>query len=223
MVNAMPEPAERDDAHAWVERFDAVYRDADADHTRIPWSHRRPNPLLMRWLDDKGRDQLPERPRTAVVGCGLGTDAAALHNRGHAVTAFDPAPTAVEHAKKLHPELAHIFRVADAFDPPADMLGAFDLVAEVHTLQALPPRFRRPLARGIASLAAPGGIIVAVARARDENVDLTDIDGPPFPFTPSEFLDAFSQTGVDLTEPLHDAPDSNSPPVRRLRAVLRRG
>ena len=59
-------------------RFEEIYREAGGDHTKIPWAHSRACPWLMNWLDAEGGNYVRPGARVCVVGCGLGTDAAAL-------------------------------------------------------------------------------------------------------------------------------------------------
>ena len=49
-------------------------------------------------------------------------------------------------ARERYPDTAVEYRVADLLDLPADLVGAFDLVIEVSTVQALPPELRTAVA-----------------------------------------------------------------------------
>ena len=55
---------------------------------------------------------------------------------GFRVTAFDLSPRAIAWARPRFPQVE--FMAADLFAPPPDWNGAFDLVHECYTLQALP-------------------------------------------------------------------------------------
>lgn len=201
------------DATGW---FEKLYSAADKGEVEVPWADRRPSPLLTRW---SRLDAVAAQGGTAcVVGCGYGDDAEFLAALGFEVTAFDIAPTAVATARRRFPSSAVTYRADDAMAPSAELVGRFDFVVEIFTLQALPAEARRVAMSGIASLVAPGGLLLVVARARDEH------DPPrallPWPLTRSE-LDAFAASGLSI-EQIEDFMDDEEPPVRRWRASFRR-
>ncbi|MEM1166877.1 MAG: class I SAM-dependent methyltransferase [Planctomycetota bacterium] len=215
---------EAPDADQWAARFEALYAEAGGEHARIPWAHATPSPTLVRWLDREARNHVRCGGRACAVGCGLGDDAAELCRRGFDVTAFDASPAAIEHASARyaaeHPDI--VWRVADLFELPSDLVGRFDLVAEVHTIQSLPPRYRAELAAGIAHLLHRHGVVVAVARGREESIPLDEVVGPPFAMTACELDEAFAQAGLTPVVPTIATPDTNTPPVLRLLGVYAR-
>ncbi len=216
-------PAEtRDDARTWLDRLDAVYRDANGDPRRVPWQHRQPSPAMVVWMDAIAPTVLRPGARVAVAGCGLGQEAACLAGRGYDVTAFDASPAAIEWAARLHPACADIFCVADLFDLPSALRGRFDLVVDVHTLQSLPPVHRSPLARGIAALLCHSGTLLSICRGRPDAVPLNEVAGPPFGFTPAELDASLRSAGLEPAREIDDFEDDGRPPVRRLRATYRR-
>lgn len=189
--------------------FDELYAEGVAGRVGMPWDRADAQPELAAWWERDGH-ALPAG-RAVVVGCGLGADAEFLARAGWATTAFDVAPTAVEEARRRHPDSPVDYRVADLLDLPADLVGGFDLVVEIFTLQALPDPPRTDAAAAVASLLAPGGTLVLVAfRATDDG----PAGGPPFPLTPAD-LALVAVGGVELrtTEAL---------PGPRLRATYRR-
>lgn len=158
---------------AW---FDKLYAEGAAGVVDMPWNRDDPHPLLVSWFRDR---PVVEPGRACVVGCGLGADAEFLARQGWTTTAFDLSPTAIEQASVRHPGSAVAYRVADLTGLPDDLVGAFDLVVEIHTLQAMPNPPRAAAARGIASLPAPGGTLFVVG-FRDTGAATRP---PPFPLT----------------------------------------
>jgi SAM-dependent methyltransferase len=170
---------------AW---FDELYRRAEANADNVPWSRAGPHPGLEYWVA-----RAATNPGKAIdVGCGLGDNAAYLAELGYEVTAFDLSETAIDWAKQRFTGSGIDFVTADLFALPAHWRGAFDLVSEVYTLQALPADLRQGALEKIAGLPAPGGRIVVVCMARDED---EEPDGPPWPLARSE-LDGFMAAGL---------------------------
>lgn len=168
---------------AW---FDRLYGESVAGEVTPPWGRDEPIPVLASWLDA----ERPSPGRAVVVGCGLGADAEHLASLGFDVTGFDLSPHAVAMAQERHPDSDVEYRVADATDLPADLVGAFDLVIEIFTLQAVPDPPRTAIADGIASLVAPGGTLLVVDRR-----DTGDAEGPPFQIRLSD-LARLEQAGL---------------------------
>ena len=85
------------------------------------------------------------------------------------------------------------FCVADLLHPPPEWQGAFGLVFEAYTLQALPWKLRQQAARRMASFVAPGGELLVVCYGREEDEDAGQL---PWPLSQSE-LNAFSEAGLE--------------------------
>ncbi|HEY3501923.1 MAG TPA: class I SAM-dependent methyltransferase [Actinocatenispora sp.] len=203
------------DDTGWFER---LYAAAESGAAVVPWADRVANPMLCEWLTRRA-DETGSPRRALVVGCGLGDDAEHLAALGYETVGFDVAPSAVRAARERFPESAVTYRVADLLDPPEDLRGAFDLVFEAYTVQTLQGDARRTAIARCAELVAPGGLLLVVARARDEQ------DPPgrmPWPLTRVE-LDAFAVGGLRpaAVEELLDTDED--PPVRRWRATFVRG
>jgi SAM-dependent methyltransferase len=192
---------------AWFEQLYAGARDESA----IPWAGLEPHPLLVQWLDAAG----PEPGRALVVACGLGDDAEELARRGFDVTAFDLAPSAIAWAQRRFPQSSVSYLVANALELPQEWNGAFDLVVEIYTLQAIPEELRPAVGAAIVRCVAPGGTLVAVARRRDD--DDPPMAGPPWPLTGSELVGYLRMDGDSELESLGGFGDPD-----RMRLVARR-
>jgi SAM-dependent methyltransferase len=178
-----------DDATGW---FEHLYAAADDGEAVVPWDRDTPRELFAEWAAHK---QLDGRGRRAlVVGAGLGTDAEFVAGFGFDTIAFDISPTAVRVARERHPGSKVEYVVADLLDPPAGWRGAFDLVVEIITVQALPVRLHELATANIASFVAPGGTLFVLAAARDDHGEPPS--GPPWPLTRAE-VEAFA--GGDLS------------------------
>jgi len=194
---------------AW---FEELYSTADRDDDWIPWSDGHPNPLLVEWA--VGQQDLG---RALVVGCGLGEDAAFLDQHGWDVTAFDLSPTAVEWAKELFSESKVEWLTANLLDLPEEWNSSFDLVLEVHILQAMPEFIRLQASPKLAPLVRNGGHLVCIGRFQ---TDSGPVEGPPWPLSRS-FIESIGENlpmqGLDVCSLPDDEPD-----VSRFRAVWRR-
>lgn len=205
---------ERGEPLSW---FEDIYAEAARDGLEVlPWAGLRPNLNLVEWLD---REQVDGSGlRALVVGCGLGDDAEELSRRGFQTTAFDLSPTAVSLAKQRFPETRVDYRTANLLEPPANWRRGFDFVFEAYTLQAMPQELRSDALGSVASLVAPGGRLLVIARAREE--DETS-EGVPFPLSRGD-LNRIVEAGLAEVR-LEDCMDEyKDPPVRRFRALYRR-
>jgi SAM-dependent methyltransferase len=112
--------------------------------------------------------------------------------------------------------------VADLLDLPAAWAGAFDLVIEVYTAQALPDPPRRAAIDNVARLVAPGGSLVVVAFRWDPtHPSFGDAAaGPPWPLKRAD-IDAFAAGGLTPVR-LDETTDPRSPGSPRWLAVFHR-
>ncbi len=83
------------------------------------------------------------------------------------------------------------YAVGDLLDLPSEWVGAFDLVVEIYTVQAVNRSVRDELTAGVRSLVAPGGTLLAVQAIAVDGDD----DGPPWPLTRAE-MEAFGKDGL---------------------------
>ena len=84
--------------------------------------------------------------KALVIGCGLGDDAEWLSAIGFEVTAFDISESSIQWCKERFPSTDVDYIVADLLNPPAKWLNEYDLVVEIHILQAIPEEVRDPAA-----------------------------------------------------------------------------
>ncbi len=178
---------EKGDYYGW---FDAIYRETEEDSEQIPWVDFEPNRFFVEWsekikLQGKGRHAL-------VVGCGLGDEAKYLDDLGFDVTAFDVSEKAIEIAKKIHSETDIEFVVADLFDSPKKWGKAFDFVAEVYTIQALPMSLREKTIDAIANFVGDSGELVVVERHREND---EEPEALPWALSPDD-LSRFEANGL---------------------------
>ncbi|MEU2374820.1 class I SAM-dependent methyltransferase [Streptomyces misionensis] len=125
-----------------------------------PWDH---NAHFHPWL----LRQLPRRSGRALdVGCGAGELARKLAGRAERVTGIDADPEILERAREAGGAVADVEYILGAA-PDGLPPGPYDVITCVAVLHHLPfadalTRFRREL--------APGGTLVVVGCARDEDV-----------------------------------------------------
>lgn len=194
---------------AW---FNAVYDSAGADPAQIPWADLAPHPLLTAWLTAA---PAPRPGATALdIGCGLGDNAAALAAHGFRTTGFDLSARGIDWAQRRFPAVT--FVTADLFNAPPGWRGAFDLVHECYTLQALPDAPRAEAIRAIAQFVRTGGRLLVIARARGTPGPMA---GPPWPLAREEVM-SFVREGLvaEAVEQVADPTDGKP----HWRALFRR-
>ncbi len=197
------------DATGW---FETLYAAAEAGTATVPWADREPNPHVIAALADA-----PRTGRALVIGCGLGDDAEYVASLGYPTVAFDVSPTAVAAARRRFPDSTVDYVVADLLAPPEAWVGAFDLVVEVYTLQVLTGEARETAIARTASLVAPGGQLLVIARAREEEDDPGQM---PWPLTRTE-IELFMSYGMSQLS-IVDFLDDEDPPKRRWKAWFTR-
>lgn len=201
--------ADHPESLGWFEELYRLYREGEPV---LPWAKLKPNPPLVEWVE---RQAALPGPEACVVGCALGDDPVYLASKGLRVTAFDIAPTAVELAKARFPESGVEWVAANLLELPEELLRRFDFVFEANTLQAIPASVRVRALPAVFSLLRPGGVMLLVARAREED---EVVQGPPWPLTLSE-LTRPELANMESVEKFWDGGDL---PSQRWRIVYRR-
>jgi hypothetical protein len=109
---------------------------------------------------------------------------------------------------------------ADLLSLPRQWAGAFDLVVEAYTLQPLYGSTRAAAIEAVRIPVAPGGTLLVIARATDEEEPVRDPALMPWPLTRAE-LDA-TAGGALRTVRIEQFFDEEEPPRLRWRAEFRR-
>ncbi|WP_244532047.1 class I SAM-dependent methyltransferase [Methylocapsa palsarum] len=170
--------------------FEAVYALAKGDPAAVPWAALAPHPLTRSFVNLQARGLAGLR--VLDVGCGLGDNSECFAEAGAQVTAFDLVAASIEWAKRRFPDSPVAYRTADLFDPPQEWRGGFGLVHECYTLQALPGSLLPEALAALAGFLAPGGSLLVISRARDEDEDAA---GPPWPL-PRSFVAEAERQGL---------------------------
>lgn len=158
----------------------------------IYWDKGTPSLPLRQYLE-----RHPTKGRALVPGCGHGHEVALAVELGLDAVGLDIAPTAITEARALYPQLAERLVVADLFNPPPEMRGAFDVVLEHTCMSGLPPPLRANYRRGIDLTLRPGGLLIGVWFI---NPDLDPGHaGPPFPFSVPDLTALFTD-GYEIVD-----------------------
>ena len=155
----------------WVEQ---LWSSAEEDEVDKPWDRTDPFPPIATAIAELGPG---DDRRAVVVGAALGADAEAAARAGWRTTAFDIAPAAVRLVRDRYPDSSVDYREGNLLDLADDLVGAFDLVIEVFTVQAMPPAVRGEATAGIRRLLAPGGTALVIQFDRGDEDPAV---GPPW-------------------------------------------
>jgi SAM-dependent methyltransferase len=178
------------DATGW---FDRLYAAAERGEAVIPWDDGEAHPQLVEWARERMLDGTGKR--ALVVGSGYGDDAEYVAGLGFDTVAFDIAPTAVRAAVEKFSGSPVQYVTADLLDPPETWRRSFDLVVEIITVQSLPDDLRPKAIAEVAGMVAPGGTLLVISTARED--EDAPWDGPPWPLKRAE-VESFAAQDDDL-------------------------
>jgi SAM-dependent methyltransferase len=167
--------------------WDEIYRKGE-----VFWDRGEPSPPMKQYLERHA-----VRGRALVPGCGRGHEVALAVEHGLDATGLEIAPTGVAEARALYPHLAERFVMGSLFDPPEEMLGAYDVVLEHTCMSALPPKLRADYRRGIDLTLRRGGLLIGVWFI-DPALDPGE-EGPPYPLSVAELTALFAE-GYEIVE-----------------------
>lgn len=150
-----------------------------ADGTYQWWHLSEPSPELSRALSDRW---LPPCGRVLDIGCGLGTEAAYLHQLGWRAIGVDLSPVAVREAARRHP--GPHFVQANLLDLPF-MPATFDAGVDRGCFHYLDPADRVGYSEELRRILRPGGRLLlraslsaaGIRNDLDEQVIRTSFDG----------------------------------------------
>jgi 2-polyprenyl-3-methyl-5-hydroxy-6-metoxy-1,4-benzoquinol methylase len=111
-------------------------------------------PTVLRLLDERG---LPAGgKRLFELGCGNGSVAHELSQRGWDITGVDPSKEGIQQARAAYPDLK--LRNGSAYDDLADQHGQFPIVLSLEVVEHV--YAPRDYARTVFELLVPGGMAI---------------------------------------------------------------
>ena len=155
--------------------FEELYENANRESEKIPWARMEPHPKMIEWIKNHPRIS----GKALVVGCGLGDDAEWLEKHGFKVTAFDVSKSSINWCRERFPNSSVNYCVEDLLSPPENWVNSFDLIVEIHILQAIPEKIRDLAAAILPSLLNSNGYLLCIGRLFNSTI-VEDI-GPHWP------------------------------------------
>lgn len=173
--------------------FETLYSASNVSGDGVPWANMAPHPVFKNWIDKK---TAPSKIKTAlVIGCGLGDDAIELESKGYKVTAFDVADSSIKLCKKRFPNSKVDFKTADLIEGVPEWKEKFDLVLEIFTIQALPPKYEEVLIKNISDFVSKNGELILITELQSGK--RTYENGPPWLLN-KNYIDSFDKNGMKL-------------------------
>ncbi|MFF2007769.1 class I SAM-dependent methyltransferase [Streptomyces sp. NPDC058195] len=147
-------------------------------------------------------DLIPDPPaRVLDIGAGTGRDATALAGRGLSVDAVEPVAELREVAARLHPDSGVTWR-AGALPDLDGIQGPYDVILLSAVWMHLLPQDRPVAMRRLASLLAPGGMLLITLRHGEPPADRRMFDIPP-----EEVARHGAETGLSVLRAVHEEAD----------------
>ena len=183
--------------------FEDLYASAEGDSALIPWARMGVNPILK---DELKREYLTPG-RALMVGCGLGDDAIYLEKMGWEVVAFDLSDSCIAWCKERFPNSSVHWEVQDVTKPPEKWIEKFDLVVEIHILQAIPVEIREDAATILPTLLKPRGRLISIGREATNRTE--EVSTLPWPLSRQWLMERFSSLELVMFQGivLEDWPD----------------
>ena len=152
----------------WNERYAA---------RETPWDSGRSSVELQRLLT-----QFKVAPcRTLEIGCGTGTNAVYLAQKGFKVTGVDLAPVAIEQASQKATEAGVVidFRVVDLTNPASSFLelAPFDFVFDPGVYHVIRRKALNGLLNTLQRVTRPGSLYIALTGNANDPIEAEE--GPP--------------------------------------------
>ncbi|RME80800.1 MAG: class I SAM-dependent methyltransferase [Caldilineae bacterium] len=143
---------------------------------RPPWDRGAPLEALVHLVE-----QGVLKPGRAIdIGCGTGTNAIFLAQRGFQVTGVDLAPRAIAKARrKAHEGGVQVEFLADDISRLPEHLGPFDLAVDVGCFHSLPGGLRPAYVETLQRLLSPGAYYLLWCVERERGGDKRQRFGPP--------------------------------------------
>ena len=171
--------------------FETLYSNSNDSGSGVPWANMAAHPTFKKWID---KCAILENEKTAlVVGCGLGDDAIELEAKGYKVTAFDVSESAIELCKKRFPTSKIKFIKADLIEGVSEWYKKFDLVLEIFTIQALPPKYEEVLIKNISDFVTDNGQLVLITEVQSQKRIYEN--GPPWLLN-HNYIESFERHGL---------------------------
>lgn len=171
--------------------FETLYSESNESGNGIPWANMAPHPIFKSWIDETS--PLKDEKTALVVGCGLGDDAIELETKGYKVIAFDVSDSAIELCKKRFPKSQVEFIKADLIEGVSDWYMKFDLVLEIFTIQALPPKYEETVIQNISDFVSVSGKLIVITEIQTEKRIYEN--GPPWLLN-KNYIKSFERCGL---------------------------
>lgn len=171
--------------------FETLYSGSNNSGEGVPWANMKPHPIFKKWIEDCS--PLKYEKTALVVGCGLGDDAIELEGKGFKVTAFDVSKSAIELCRKRFPTSKVEFTTADLLEGVIKWHKKFDLVLEIFTIQALPPKYEDKLIKNISDFVSDKGQLIVITEVQSEK--RTYENGPPWLLN-NDYIKSFESNGL---------------------------